>query len=489
MSRIICISNRVSLPDPETGQIKAGGLAVGVKAAMKCNGGGIWFGWDGSILEPGDTKRTIKRTEKDGITFLTLPLLQEEYDSYYKAMANENLWPLLHGLDDHIEGRRHTFATYRQVNKLFAQLIKPYLQADDLIWVHDYHLMPLGKELRAIGVNNRIGYYHHIPMPSQEFLEKSSVPEFLKNRYQQLMADLFHYDLVGFQSFRDFKNFKTCLNADTQDPVRYKAKAMRHKGNKAHFGIFPISIETHEIVSHANRNAAKYPAKKNGCKTLIGAERLDYTKGLPYRLIGYHEFLDCHPEYWGKVQYQQITPLSRADIQQYKTAIEDTRFAAHEIEEDFSNVKIPPLIYSEEGVPREELISKMRHSDVGLVTPLIDGQNLVAKEYIAAQDPNDPGVLVLSKYAGAAEELESLGALCVEPCDPADIADKLDQALNLPLEERLKRYNAAISHLYEFDIGHWADSFLGELQGLKKEQMFPDFYNMQSIKTIPAQYG
>ena len=359
MSRIVCISNRVSLPDPVTGEIKAGGLAVGVKAALESNGGGLWFGWDGSI-HPDDhgTARSVKRTIQGNLTFLTMSLTQREYDEYYKGMANQNLWPLMHELGDNLDPAPNVYKTYKDVNRLFAKTLLPHLRPDDVIWVHDYHLIPLGKELRALRVHNKIAFYNHIPMPSKTFLESAAVPSFLKQQYNELQSDLFYYDQVGFQSCRDYKNFMGAAGLPYHEPDRFDSHTIA--GSPTKFGVFPISIETGEIRGQLNNEKPKPLKRKNYYKTLLGAERLDYTKGLWHRMEGYYCFLKNHPELMEKVRYQQITPLSRSDIKQYKKTIDRTRRAVNKIRNKFSRRDWQPIDYSEDGIPREALLQRMR---------------------------------------------------------------------------------------------------------------------------------
>lgn len=474
MTRIICVSNRVSLPDPQTGEIKAGGLAVGVKAALECAGGGLWIGWDGSVFNPdAGQKRKENTIEQDSISFLTFPLSQKEYDGYYKAMANERLWPLMHELGEHIEDRRGTFEMYRRVNKLFARMMKPHLRPGDIIWVHDYHLMLLGQELRALGVKNKIAYFHHIPMPHFDFIQGTYVPKVLKQRFYQLIKALFSFDLVGLQSFRDFKNLRSCIGHEAVLPPRYKSVPVTYDAYKTHIGVFPISVETGALMRKARRSAQEFSEIRHESeeyKIIIGAERLDYTKGLTERLEGFSEFLTQNPEYQNRVIYHQITPLSRSDIEEYQAIIEQTRETVERIQQEFGDANWRPISYTEECVPRDRLFDGFRHSDVGLVTPLIDGQNLVAKEYLAAQDPLDPGMLVLSRNAGAAEELESLGALCVDPNNPADIAQKIEMALGMELGERRECYRRAVTHLYRYDINFWAESFISEVREIESAE-------------------
>lgn len=464
MSRIVCISNRVSLPDPETGEVKAGGLAVGVKASMESNGGGVWFGWNGEVLDTTHGGRKLQKTDSENITFLTLPLTKAEYEGYYKSMANENLWPLMHELEGHIDGKARSYQTYKRVNRVFAKMIQPHLRPDDVIWVHDYHLMALGRELRSLGVHNKMGYYHHIPMCSPDIFQRPGVPDYLKNQFITLLSDLFYFDLVGLQSFRDFKNMTGFLRQSVDPAPRFETRPVKHAGRKIEMGVFPISIETADLLHCSRDKDVKTKAgQSSGVKTLIGAERLDYTKGLINRLKGYDCFLKSYPELHKKVHYQQITPLSRADIDEYKETIDNVREMVAHIQDTYGDQAWSPLNYSEDFVPREILMDKFRAADVGLVTPLIDGQNLVAKEFLAVQDPVDPDVLILSRYAGAAEEFSEYGVLCVEPDNPQDIAEKIYQALHMSREVRVKNHKAVLSHLMKYDIEHWAESFLDQL--------------------------
>ncbi|MFP4313156.1 MAG: trehalose-6-phosphate synthase [Alphaproteobacteria bacterium] len=466
MSRIVCISNRVSLPDPKTGKIKAGGLAVGVQAALKSAGGGLWFGWDGNINNDAHYKnRALQNTIQDDVSFITLSLTKKEYENYYKGMANQNLWPLMHQLGNHLEPKPHFYETYKSVNKIFAHNIVNYLRPDDIIWVHDYHLMPLGKELRQLNVRNKIAFYNHIPVPAPAFVQSAVVPSFLQDQYKELLDDLFYYDQIGFQSYRDYQNFSDNFVPNALPPKRYQTAAIN--GSAARFGVFPISIETQNLQRAIHENGKKQhknSATIKSYKTLIGAERLDYTKGLWHRMEGYYKFLKDHKEFRKHVQYKQVAPLSRADIVQYKNTINKTRKAVRKIKQRFSSRDWDAIDYSEKNMARERLLVQMRKADIALVTPLIDGQNLVAKEYLAVQSKLNPGILILSRYAGAAEELESLGVLCVDPENIEDIANKIYAALQLSFNERRDIHDKCLSHLKRYDIANWSDSFLHELQ-------------------------
>lgn len=467
MPRVVCVSNRVSLPDPETGRIKAGGLAVGVRAALESCGGGIWFGWNGAKAATAAERdsRPPERQEANGITFLTIPLTQREYDEFYKKMANEALWPLMHELGDHIDETGSAFQTYREVNAMFARQVRMILEPGDVVWVHDYHLIPMGQELRKLGVENRILFFNHIPIPSAAFMHGEQVPDSLKAVYRHLVGSLFSYDQVGFQSFRDLHNFMDYLGLRTPEAQRFKAGSQGFGPRGTRFGVFPISIETRSLEKKARKNSDNPDTRdiqdqSGNCHIIMGAERLDYTKGLTYRIRGVSRLLSSHPEYNHHIKYVQVTPLSRDDIQRYKRTVERTREAIETIQSRFSDEEWNPVMYSEQMMERDHLIGCFRHARVGLVTPLMDGQNLVAKEFIAAQDPDDPGLLVLSRYAGAAEELGEHGALLVDPRDPDDIAAKIDAALKTPYDERLEIHRDVIAYLRAHDINHWARSFL-----------------------------
>jgi trehalose 6-phosphate synthase len=480
MSRLFCVSNRVSLPDPVTGQIKAGGLAVGVCAALEEQGGGVWFGWNGSIvgsdMERGP--RPVQSTERRGIEFLTMPFTEQEYSGFYKGMSNEGLWPLMHELGEHIAEDGQSYQGYRDVNKLFARMMVPHLQPDDVIWVHDYHLMPLATELRAMGVKNPILYFHHIPIPRMGFVNSDAVPDALRGQYEELTQSLFAYDMVGFQSYRDYNNFMNYVGNVGALPPRFTPVNVQYGPYQSQFGVFPISIETAQLQRLA-REAALDPAVKawrerlGDGKVIIGAERLDYTKGLPGRMEAINSLLERFPEHTGAMKYVQINPLSRDDIRQYKQEIADTRSAVDRLQVRFGSPHWTPVEYVEQNIPREQLIGYFRQADVGLVTPLMDGQNLVAKEFLAAQDPDDPGMLVLSRYAGAAEQLGNAGAIIVDPRNPAEIAGAINFALTLSRKERVAAHQRAITCLNDYDIAHWARQFLTEAQDLREGRHIP----------------
>jgi trehalose 6-phosphate synthase len=468
MSRIVCVSNRVSLPDPKTGEITAGGLAVGVKAALEGVGGGLWFGWNGDLVKNAQQrdKQGHKSTSHGNIDFITIPLTEQEFDDYYKGMANEGLWPFMHELADQIDEDGTSYKGYKNVNNLFAKQLKSYIKPDDVIWVHDYHLIPLGRALRRIGVENPLLFFNHIPVPGKDFIERSDVPEALRARYETLVQDLFAYDQVGLQSSRDLKKFLSYIGHETRSlPAHFNTASFNLKGRQTNIGAFPISIETDDINKIArsmltNERVMRLKAQTQGRKLAIGADRLDYTKGLLERINGISHFLNTYPQNNEKIEFLQITPLSRDDISQYQRIISKVRQSVMSVNGRHGDEFYNPINFTEKNVPREVLMGYYRVADIGLVTSLMDGQHLGAKEFLAAQDPSDPGVLVLSQHAGAAEELGAAGALIIDPRKPEDIASKLETAFNMPKDQRVKTHEKLINHLSSHDVNHWARSFL-----------------------------
>lgn len=467
MSRVVCVSNRVSIP---TGSGSAGGLAVGLRAAFKgMGGGGLWFGWNGELVSSFEERDTQGPaiTEKDGVTYVTIPLTNAEYDRYYKGMANSGLWPLMHELTDNIDEDGTSFQGYMDVNNLFAKQLAPHLKPDDVIWVHDYHMMPLARSLKAIGVTNKVLYFHHIPIPSKRATDFPGVPPELKAHYQRLIECLFDYDQVGLQSLRDLGHLKDYIGDRSDLPERFDTATLDFGGRKTQFGAFPISIETREIAEIVASNITSDRVKRlkkdlGDRKLVISADRLDYTKGFLQRLNAVSKFLGCNLDWVANqsIQFLNIMPLSRDDIEQYKRMISQVQTSIAVINGTHGDEFWKPINFTEKNVPRDTLMAYYRLAAVGLVTSTMDGQHLGAKEYLAAQDPDDPGVLVLSKGTGASEQLGEQGALLIDPEDDKETARTIYNALNMPLDERQRRHTSLINHLRAYDVTHWARTFL-----------------------------
>jgi len=453
LARVFIISNRVAVPNPARA-VHAGGLEVALRATLKrrqC----VWLGWSGDVKPAGETDtRTI---ENAGNTYIVTDLSEEDYQEYYNGFANRVLWPILHYRIDLAEFSRRDLTGYLRVNEHFAEELDKVLEPDDVVWVHDYHLIPLAKALRARGRDNRIGFFLHIPFPPPEFL--TAMPN-----HERLIPSLAEYDLVGFQTDDDAANFarylaKECgMPAHIQRGARTGPRAMR-------IGTFPVGVETLEFNRIA-RKAVRSPFVERVVgsiqgKMMIGVDRLDYSKGLPLRLEAFECFLVNNPQFRGNVTWLQITPKSRSTIQEYAEMEREIEASAGRINGTYGDVSWTPVRYTNRAYSRTVLSGLYRSARVGLVTPLRDGMNLVCKEYVAAQDEEDPGVLILSRFAGAAAEFGA--ALLVNPYDPETVGAAIARAFVMPRDERIARHKELQEALLKNDIASWGDRFLNAL--------------------------
>ncbi|RZA35701.1 MAG: alpha,alpha-trehalose-phosphate synthase (UDP-forming) [Lysobacteraceae bacterium] len=453
MSRLVVVSNRVAVP----GENRAGGLAVGLLAALK-ERGGLWFGWSGKVTR--DPSGTLHEQTDGDIRFVTMDLDRNDHDDYYNGFANRTLWPLLHFRLDLVDYDRSKRLGYRRVNALFAEKLAPLLRDSDTVWIHDYHLIPLASMLRERGVGCKIGFFLHVPMPSADLVQ--ALPE-----HQRLMSSLYSYDLVGFQTQRDVERFQAYVRLFGGGKVLAEGELEAPDGHRFGAGAFPISIDTGLIAQQA-REAVNKPAVRDLRKSLeprqlaIGVDRLDYSKGLPERFYGFERYLKRYTEQKGKLTYLQIAPVSRGEVSEYKTLrIQLEQIAGH-INGNHAEPDWTPLRYVNRNFAHSTLTGFYRMARIGLVTPLRDGMNLVAKEFVAAQDGADPGVLVLSILAGAASEMKE--ALIVNPHDLDGVADAIATASTMPLTERIERWRALMDQLQENDIGTWRRRYLDTLE-------------------------
>lgn len=453
-SRLIIVSNRVAVPEP-SGKQKPGGLAVAVKAALK-NRTGLWFGWSGKAEEVTDSEPRI--VERNKITYVVIDISNHDFQEYYNGFANRVLWPILHYRVDLAEFSRTDLSGYMRVNRLFADKLSDLIDDDDVIWVHDYHLMPLAKELRARGHTNPIGFYLHIPCAPPDIL-------FALPRNQEVLGSLSFYDLVGFQTENDRDNFGQYLMAVGARPGRDQQSYMVD-GRQVRLGAFPVSIETSAYARLARTSsrstfAQEFEQSLSGRRLVVGVDRLDYSKGILHRINAFDRFLEMNPDWCSRVTFLQITPRSRADILEYAAIEDEVTGLVGRINGRYGEASWTPIRYVNRFYSRTALAAIYRAADAALVTPLRDGMNLVAKEFVAAQDPEDPGVLVLSQFAGAAAELSQ--ALIVNPHETEGVAAALKRALEMPLEERRRRQAAMFAHLSRNDIELWAKSYLSTL--------------------------
>ncbi len=453
MARLVVVSNRVGVPDSGT---RAGGLEVSIRPALRKRGG-VWFGWNGKItdVEPG----LAKTIEKDNVAYVTIGLRKDDYEEFYNGFANRVLWPILHYRLDLAEFTRRDLGGYIRVNEFFASNLEKLLKPDDVIWVHDYHLFPLAKALRERGHKNKIGFFIHVPFPPPEIL--TALPN-----HERLIAALGNYDLVGLQTEVDATNLSRYL-ANEAGLKRIDAETFDYDGRAVRVGVFPVGVETEPLARLARRAIESNFVRGvlgslSGRAMIIGVDRLDYSKGIPERMNAYERFLTLFPDWHNNVTYLQITPHSRTEIPEYEVIGRHVDEAVGRINGNFGEASWTPVRYINKAHSRTALAGLYRAARIGLVTPLRDGMNLVAKEYVAAQNPDDPGSLVLSRFAGAARELTA--ALLVNPYDPEGVAIAINRALSMPLEERLQRHAVNFRALMQNDLGRWAEHFLETLE-------------------------
>lgn len=453
MSRLVVVSNRVADLRQTT---QSGGLAVAIADALKARGG-VWFGWDGNTLENETEKLGVDRV--GDVDVISSPLTVEDYSQYYIGYANSVLWPLFHYRTDLVDYRPQSFEGYMRVNDKFASLLKPFLKRGDMVWVHDYHLIPFAERLRALGCRQKMGFFLHIPFPPPDIL--AALPN-----HAYLVDALLRYDVIGFQTSTDLNNFTRYVEDNMPEAIGSDG-AIRQGGRVVRAIRLPIGIDVAQFtelaektfddisIDHMRREILRQ-------RQIVGVDRLDYSKGIPERFEAFSRMLHLHPELEKTVTFLQIAPPTREDVTAYAEIRMKLEGLSGSINGKFGDIDWVPIRYIHRPVPRPRLAAMFRSSEIGLVTPLRDGMNLVAKEYVAAQDPADPGVLVLSQFAGAAEELED--ALIVNPHDPEEMGETMELALRMPLEERRGRHASLLKRVRQSDVGIWMKSFIAELE-------------------------
>ena len=521
MSRLIVLSNRVKMPDNNP---MAGGLAVALQDVLIGNSV-VWMGWNGEVINDDNSSdanefNSVKKSAgaiadlqgtNTQITYMTTAFSTEQYQHFYCGFANNVLWPLLHEQTALISQAPDDYAGYQAVNRLFARQLKQIIQPGDVIWVHDYHFLSVAYHCRKLGINNRIGFFLHIPFVALEFwqqLEQSA----------ELIHHLAHYDVLGTQTQQGNANCLAVLQyylkgslmaehpvedcslkysflennllnhssiniLDTKPPV---TKTHLSPGKELLLNLdlklqhsllinaYPIGINVARIQQQVRHLSSSLPldftkhiTHKKNIKTttqqIIAVDRIDYSKGLLRRFSAYRDFLAQYPSYQNQLQLLQIACPSRLALPTYQRLYEEVKQAVYDVNQQFSSDKSTwqAINYSESVLNHKPLMTAFWQSDIGWVNSLKDGMNLVAKEYIAAQNPDNPGVLMLSRYAGAAEQMQA--AVIIDPHQPDSMIEGLRTALTMPLEERQSRHQALLQGLYQDDLHAWQQRFLDDL--------------------------
>jgi trehalose 6-phosphate synthase len=456
MSRLIIVSNRTPGRDPA-----AGGLAVALRKTL-AEREGFWFGWSGKLTDTPAGKAVFE--DIDGLTVGKIDLTREDHHAYYAGFSNSILWPSFHLRLDLATIEAPWYEGYRRVNTQFAKALLPHLRPDDVIWVHDYHLIPLATELRQLGARNRIGFYLHIPFPTTDALY--AIPH-----HNELMRDLSRYDVIGLQANRDVAAFTEFADHQSPSSLGEPLKSVDFSGTE--IAAFPIGSDPEAFAKLAVSPAATKMIKRmqralDDQRLILGVDRLDYSKGLPQRVEAYEKLLANNPQLRRYVHLLQVAPPSRDTIKEYQETSDTLDAMCGHVMGRFAEPDWSPLTYVKRAYGQPSLAGLYRLAAVGLVTPLRDGMNLVAHEYIASQNPDNPGVLVLSRFAGAAEIFPE--ALLVNPFDTDETAEALRLALDMGLDERKQRWQALMEAAKRFSIDNWAENFLARLNPAEAQQ-------------------
>ena len=462
MSRLVVISNRVAAARARGVAGAQGGLAGALNAALR-ESGGLWFGWSGEEVAAPSAEPAV--ATDDDVTVATIDLSPQDVDEYYNGYANSTLWPLFHYRLDLTEYERDTAMGYERVNERFAASVAPLIGANDTVWVHDYHLIPLGEGLRRRGLKNRIGFFLHIPWPPTRLFV--SLPY-----HERLVTTMLAYDVVGFQCDEWLDSFLNYCRKELGAEVDEASGRIMFEGRTVIARAYPIGIDYEHFTAQGQTGEARQAGQRVLSSTrrrtaMIGVDRLDYSKGLPERLDGIGRFFDRHPDRVQDLVFIQIAPPSRADIGSYQQIRAELERKTGQINGARSRIDLVPIRYVNDGHSAAELHGIFRACKIGLVTPLRDGMNLVAKEYVAAQDPEDPGVLILSRFAGAAQQLggQGAGAILINPHSPDDIASAIREAMDMPLAERKARWEPMHACVRDENVQAWTANFTRDLAG------------------------
>jgi trehalose 6-phosphate synthase len=465
---LVVVSNRVArgnANEPMTGGLAAALLPVVEKS------GAIWVGSSGRVRD-GAHKEPFAEIEALGAGALAmLDLPAAHYGGYYEGFANSALWPALHSRADLICASQADYFSYREVNAFMARALLRFKKPDTVFWIQDYHFLALGAELRDLGVTQPVGFFLHTPWPARAIIE--GVPH-----HRELIESMLAYDLIGFQTNDDCENFLGYVSASLGLEIEGGVVMSRH--GKSRIAVFPIGIDPENFARQAAKavshpDVSRLRRSLNGEKLAIGVDRLDYSKGLVNRVNAFDRMWTLQPALARAVTLLQIATPSRGGIEAYGNLQSELAKLVSDVNGRHGEVDWTPIRYLNKGFSQTVLAGLYRTAQVGVVTPLHDGMNLVAKEYVAAQNPADPGVLVLSKFAGAANELDT--ALLVNPHDIDSMARTIAVALSMPLVERRMRWEAMMAKLHRHTIQQWFADFvdaLGETRTHQGAAMLPE---------------
>jgi trehalose 6-phosphate synthase len=456
---LIVVSNRVARVEPD--DPIAGGLAAALLPMIK-DSGAIWVGSGGQTSDATQTRDFAKIESLGSGAIATVDMPAKHYRGYYEGFANSALWPALHSRSDLINVTADDYTSYREINAFMARALLRFNRPEAMFWIQDYHFLTLGADLRRLEVNRPLGFFLHTPWADRRTF--TAVPH-----HAELVEAMLAYDLIGFQTIDDRQNFEDYLRAELG--LKVADGTVVSKWGLTRLATFPVGIDVDTVNARAIKAVGRPEVVRlreslHDVKLVLGVDRLDYSKGLANRMRAIDRMLELEPSLKRRVSLLQVAVPSRGNINAYRELKTELAALVGEINGHHGEVDWMPIRYLNKGFSQLTLAGFYRTASVGLVTPLHDGMNLVAKEYVAAQNPIDPGVLVLSSFAGAAKELDA--ALQVNPHDVDGMARQITTALNMSLEERRERWRSMVGKLRATSLQNWFSDFLNTLSDVQR---------------------
>ena len=469
--KVVVVSNRVAQAKPD--EPVAGGLAAALIPMVK-ESGAIWVGSSGKTSDISEQKDPFAKIESLGAGALaTVDMPTRHYANFYEGFANSALWPALHSRADLIQVTEGHHTSYREINAFMARALLRFNSPEAVFWVQDYHFLTLGAELRRLGVDRPAGFFLHTPWAERHTM--AAVPH-----HAEIVREMLAYDLIGFQTVGDRQHFEDYLRVELG--ITAVDGTIATEWGWTQLATFPIGIDVDEFARRADSattraDISRLRASLQGAKLVLGVDRLDYSKGLANRVRAFDRMLDNEPGLKREVSLLQVAVPSRGNIKAYRELKNELETLVTEINGRHGEVDWTPIRYLNKGFSQITLAGFYRTAHVGLVTPLHDGMNLVAKEYVAAQNPLNPGVLVLSSFAGAAKELDA--ALLVNPHDIDAMARQIAAALRMSVEERRERWELMVTKLRRAPVQDWFTDFLQTLAAVRRAPALPPHLLMQ----------
>lgn len=464
--RLLVVSNRlpIEIVKEEVGwsvKPSPGGLVTALSPLMR-RSHGTWIGWPG-CAENVPARKLIEAAPDKEFNLTPVILTADQVEKYYRGFANKSIWPLFHDLLGNFSYSAENWASYKEVNRHFAEITKKVMHKDNFVWIHDFQLMLVGNFLRLLGVKGQLSYFLHIPFPSPDVIRR--LPHHL-----EIIKALLAYDKFGFQTAQDKANFLQCLKEYIPGITRESAGKMsilHYEQREIYLVSFPISIDFDEFdrgarTPEVERAAAVLRQNMKAEKIVLGLDRLDYTKGIPERFLAFEKLLEKYPEVRGKISLLQVVIPSRLNVPDYQKLKSDLDSIAGRINGAYTEKGWIPIHYVFRSLDRTNLLAHYRASGIALITPLRDGMNLVSKEYCAS-NINNEGVLILSEFAGSANQLGK-AAILVNPYDSESTADALYLAFKMPAGERQKRMEILRAEIKRNNVLRWIKWFIAEVE-------------------------